>query len=116
MGMRLNFQRITRVLAFSPLLYLTLFYTLVFRVWQLTGKFPYYGDDSDRLDLGTHRDIVVHSFTLTITLMIIFFFLVGYIFYTKDKLMKRELAIATFCCFLLVLHFFFDPMLTWFAD
>lgn len=75
-----NFERITKIRAFSPALYLTLFYTLVFRVWQFTGKFPYYGDDSDRLDLGIHRDIVAYSFAITIALMVIFLTSIGTIF------------------------------------
>lgn len=114
--MRLGLIKKVRVLAYSPLLYLVVFYTLVIRIKLQIGKFPYYGDDSGKIDFSFHRMLVEKSFSLSLLSIILFFILFAYVYFKVDILLKREILIFIFCTLLLLFHFLWDPMFIWFAD
>lgn len=109
-------QKLIVISAFSPLIYLIVFYSLVFRVSLQLGRLPHYGDDSDRFDFSNHKVLVNGSFNLTLVLILFFLIANVYLYFTREHILKKAIIIFAICILIFISHFLFDPMYMWFSD
>ena len=105
------------LLAFSPYIYLTAFYSFVIRATITLGYIPSYDyPDPKTLHFDIHHEIVWEAFEFSAMGVVLYVALLCFFVARYKTIDKPALSIISVGIGLVLLHLFSDPFFTWFVD